>query len=261
MTNANTNTQANEAKVAAMVAIPPIELDATHGDLFGQIIFGTAKRALGGELGAELHKVYAERTLCDKTMYYVEGGYETAKECATDAYTTVKEIVVDGYESVKDWVTGNTQAKKDEKKAEESADAKAAANQAAANRARFAKHFDSVDRTVEYKKEWENGTGYFNHLITDKDLQTSLGIGELAKATDPHGRKMIIMQTSLGLLVIFARHNDDQTSFRVNADKDLVKEIEGFKEECTDAVVTSKGFDIIFGEADNFTLAQKLMAS
>jgi hypothetical protein len=258
MSHANTNNaQATEAEVAAMVAIPPIELDAKHGDLFGQIIFGTAKRALGGEIGAQLHKAYAERTCLDKVTYYTDSGAQAVKEAATDAYDIVKDIVVDSYESVKDWVTGDGKEKAS-KKAADAAES-AANNQARVNRERFNTHFEQIEKTLEYNAKWENGTGYFNNLVTDKDLQSTLEIGALARCTDAHGRKMIIMQTGLGLLVIFARHNDENTSFRVNADKDLIKEVVGFKEECTDAVVTAKGFDIIFGEADTETLAQRLM--
>lgn len=257
MSQTNTNAQATEAKVAAMVAIPPIELDAKHGDLFGQIIFGTAKRAMGGEIGAQLHKAYAERTALDKVTYYTDGGVQAVKEAATDAYDTVKEVVVDGYEKVKGWVSGDNKEKAAKKAA---ADTEAAANnQARANRERFDAQFEKIEQTLEYNAKWENGTGYFNNLVTDKDLQSTLDIGALAKCVDPHGRKMIIMQTGLGLLVLFARHNDENTSFRVNADKDLVKEVDGFKQECCDSVVTAKGFDIIFGEADTETLAQRLM--
>lgn len=257
MSQTNTNAQATEAKVAAMVAIPPIELDAKHGDLFGQIIFGTAKRAMGGEIGTQLHKAYAERTTLDKVTYYTDGGVQAVKEVACDAYDTVKDIVVDGYEKVKDWVSGDGKEKA-AKKATDEIEA-AASNQARANRERFNAQFEQIEQTLEYNAKWENGTGYFNNLVTDKDLQSTLDIGALAKCVDPHGRKMIIMQTGLGLLVLFARHNDDNTSFRVNADKDLIKEVAGFKEECSDAVVTAKGFDIIFGEADTETLAQRLM--
>jgi hypothetical protein len=257
MSQTNTNAQATEAKVAAMVAIPPIELDAKHGDLFGQILFGTAKRAMGGEIGAQLHKAYAERTCLDKVTYYTDGGVAAVKEVATDAYDTVKDIVVDGYEKVKDWVTGEGKEKAAKKAADDTESA--ANNQARANRERFNVQFEQIEQTLEYNAKWENGTGYFNNLVTDKDLQGSLDIGALAKCTDPNGRKMIIMQTGLGLLVLFARHNDENTSFRVNADKDLIKEVAGFKEECTDSVVTAKGFDLIFGEADTETLAQRLM--
>lgn len=260
MSQANTNnTQANDAKIAAMVAIPPVELDEKHGDLFGQLIFGTAKRAMGGEIGTNLHKAYAERTVLDKVTYYTDSGAQAVKEVATDAYDIVKDIVVDGYEKVKDWVTGDGKEKASKKVADEAEST--ANNQARVNRERFNAHFEQIEKTLEYNAKWENGTGYLNNLVTDKDLQGTLEIGALAKSTDTHGRKMIIMQTGLGLLVLFARHNDDKTSFRVNADKDLIKEVVGFKEECTDAVVTAKGFDLIFGEADNFTLAQKLMQS
>ena len=264
--NAQASNETNNAakatmadKLKAMSAIPPLKLEAKHGDLFGQLLFGTAKRALGGECGDVLATAYAERTICDKTMYYVEGGYAHAKEIAGDAYETVKEITVDGYEHVKGWFTGEN--KENAKKAEQDAAEAAANNQAGVNRARFEKHFDQIEKTVEYNAKWENGTGYFNHLVTNTDLQTSLSIGDVVKCVDPQGRKMIIMLTSLGLLVVFARHVDEKTSFRVNADKDLIKEVEGFKEECTDSVLTAKGFDIIFGEADSFTLAQKLMQS
>lgn len=260
-TNNAQATQAAQASMAdklkAMGAIPPLTLEKKHGDLFGQLFFGTAKRALGGECGDVLATAYAERTVVDKTMYYAEGTVDAVKDGAVSAYTTAKEIVVDGYETVKGWVSGSS---KEDAKKKVADDAETAANnQASVNRARFEKHFDATEKTVEYNPKWENGTGYFNHLVTNKDLATELDIGQMAKCTDPNGRKMIIMQTSLGLLVIFARHVDEKTSFRVNADKDLIKEIAGFKEECTDSVLTAKGFDIIFGEADTETLAQKLM--
>jgi hypothetical protein len=243
MTNA-TNTQAQA-----------IELDPKHGDLFGQIIFGQAKATLGGETGKVLAEAYASRTTMDKVSYYTNDAVDAVKEAsqatydaAKEAATAAKEGVVKGYETVKGWFSSD-------KKADEKTEP--AQGQAAENIARFNKIFDSIENTLEYNPAWANGTGYFNHVITDKALQTKLAINELGKSVDPNGRRMIIQLTGLGLFVVFAREAGDNTSYRCHVDDDILEEVDGLRDEIS-SVVTKKGFDILFGEDNNNTLGQRL---
>lgn len=243
MTNA-TNTQA-------------LNLEAKHGDAFGQLIFGQLKHTLGGENGKILAEAYASRTALDKVTYYTSGTTDAVKDLAGDAYdiakdgaTAVKDGMVKGYETVKGWFTNEQKTEKADEPPK---------GEAANIRARFTQIYNTIERSVEYKPQWANGTGYFNGIVEDTDLMTSMEIGEMVKSFDPtDGRAMIIILTALGLIVLFERYADKASSFRVNADEDLAEEVDGFREHCTQGVVSMKGFDILFGKDNTQNLGQLL---
>lgn len=66
----------------------------------------------------------------------------------------------------------------------------------------FQASFDKIETTIEFNKEWANGTGYYDHCVTD---ELHLVPGQLAKSEDEYGRRMIIVGTVFGNAVAFER--------------------------------------------------------
>lgn len=62
--------------------------------------------------------------------------------------------------------------------------------------------FDSINNTVEFKQSWSNGTGYYDNAVHDFEIT------EISKTTDPKNRKMILVPTPVGNVVVFERYTD-----------------------------------------------------
>lgn len=86
----------------------------------------------------------------------------------------------------------------------------------------FNEVFDKVTTEIEYDAAWENGTGYLNYAVHGGNAP-KLPEGELAKATDPDGRKIIIIGTRLGNIVVFERYSNkgDDAIYVTNAPSEL----------------------------------------
>lgn len=67
--------------------------------------------------------------------------------------------------------------------------------------------FASIAMTVEFDTEWKNGTGYLNGATGPK---FALPAGELAKAIDDSGRRVILVGTPIGNIALFYRYNDNR---------------------------------------------------
>lgn len=66
--------------------------------------------------------------------------------------------------------------------------------------------FCQITERLPFKESWSNGTGYFDGVMHDEELNECLNPGERACFVDPHGRKAIILKTRFGLAVIFERY-------------------------------------------------------
>lgn len=66
----------------------------------------------------------------------------------------------------------------------------------------FANHFNAITKTVEFKPEWNNGTGYMDGIVYDRFLEN----GEVAKTTTENNRRVIIVGTRFGNCVFFERY-------------------------------------------------------
>jgi len=67
---------------------------------------------------------------------------------------------------------------------------------------KWEKLFTKVTTTLEYKEEWNNGTGYFNHIL-DEDVKT------IAKfnTPEPNNRRGIVINVDgLGKVCVFERY-------------------------------------------------------
>ena len=62
--------------------------------------------------------------------------------------------------------------------------------------------FISTPTKVAYSEEWENGTGYFDYAV-----KANIGLrpGDMAVSEDPKGRRIILVGTCAGNVVVFER--------------------------------------------------------
>ena len=85
----------------------------------------------------------------------------------------------------------------------------------------FDAHFAQATVTLNFNPEWCNGTGYFDHAVT----LVKLNPGDMAKAEDPQGRKLIFIGTRFGTCVFFERYArkelDDQIRVVSNVPSEL----------------------------------------
>lgn len=68
---------------------------------------------------------------------------------------------------------------------------------------------------ITFNVNWNNGTGYFDNAVASYDAP-KLGLGEMGKATDNHGRHLLIVNTPVGNVVLFERFNDPLNSVIVS---------------------------------------------
>ena len=75
----------------------------------------------------------------------------------------------------------------------------------------FSAHFNKIARELPFDSAWNNGTGYFDALVT-ADI-ADLEVGEMAKSYtgDVNRRRIIVMKTVLGNVVVFDRYTDNAT--------------------------------------------------
>ena len=65
--------------------------------------------------------------------------------------------------------------------------------------ATFNAAYDRISNAVEFNPSWKNGTGYLDNAVHDKSI-------EVASTTiDDFGRKVIIVPTPVGNVVVFER--------------------------------------------------------
>jgi hypothetical protein len=74
---------------------------------------------------------------------------------------------------------------------------------------RFNRHYNRIATKVLFNKDWENGTGYLDGIVTDKALKESLKPGEMATSVDPHMRKIILIGTRAGTVGVFQRYGNE----------------------------------------------------
>lgn len=84
----------------------------------------------------------------------------------------------------------------------------------------FNQAFDRVTKTLEFKSEWANGTGYLDHVAEGPDAPV-LAAGEMAKSIDNFGRPMIIVGLPVGNLVVFRRYTKEDGIYTYNASSEF----------------------------------------
>lgn len=71
----------------------------------------------------------------------------------------------------------------------------------------FDKAFKNTSTVIEYSKEWANGTGYYNGAVRGKAAPV-LKSGDRVKCVSDNGRRMVIIGTKLGNVVVFDRYSE-----------------------------------------------------
>ena len=64
----------------------------------------------------------------------------------------------------------------------------------------FNRVFNSIEDVIEFDPTWGNGTGYFNYATT-----VPVEVGALKASRDTYGRRIILIGTRYGTVVIFDR--------------------------------------------------------
>ena len=68
----------------------------------------------------------------------------------------------------------------------------------------FATAFDSASKTVDYNSAWANGTGYLDFAVLGESAPVLIP-GETARSVCDKGRRIVIVGTRLGNVVMFER--------------------------------------------------------
>jgi hypothetical protein len=76
----------------------------------------------------------------------------------------------------------------------------------------YLKDPERVQHTLPFDPEWAGGTGYFEALIREE--LPSVKVGEVATSTDNYGRRLLIVKTRFGNVIVFERHSPDKDGQR-----------------------------------------------
>ena len=60
---------------------------------------------------------------------------------------------------------------------------------------------------IQFNPSWTNGTGYLDHAVKGEHAPV-LKPGQMVKATDPRGRRIIIIGTRRGNVLVFDRYSE-----------------------------------------------------
>jgi hypothetical protein len=77
----------------------------------------------------------------------------------------------------------------------------------------FTKAFEKISTTVEVKPEWANGTGYFDGVV-NASVEGLVSPGDLAKAVDGLGRRIILINTRFGNVAVYDRFSSGDAAAR-----------------------------------------------
>lgn len=72
----------------------------------------------------------------------------------------------------------------------------------------FADTYAAIKNVIEFNPSWKNSTGYLDHAC---NKEFALPVGKCAKTVDDFGRKVILIGTPLGNVVVFSRFSKDET--------------------------------------------------
>jgi hypothetical protein len=88
-----------------------------------------------------------------------------------------------------------------------------AANFVSGRTATFARIYDEA-RKIEFNPNWNNGTGYMDHAVAGLNAPL-LANGEVIACVtpSPNDRKLVIVGTPLGNVVVFQRYTDREDIF------------------------------------------------
>lgn len=83
----------------------------------------------------------------------------------------------------------------------------------------FNKKFE-ISNKIEFNPRWGNGTGYYDNAVSGEHAPV-LTPGEMVASLSDNNRKIIMVGTPLGNVVIFQRYNDNVSVYTCNVSRVL----------------------------------------
>jgi hypothetical protein len=117
----------------------------------------------------------------------------------------------------------------------------------------FTRAFDGIEATVEFNPKWTNGTGYYNKAV-DGDQAPSLTVGQIVKCATPapNNRRMILIGTQFGNVVLFDRFTNAERGVVVHNAPDEVKTlVGGMSSDLSDGTIRHLVGDVYRGTSHN----------
>ena len=81
-------------------------------------------------------------------------------------------------------------------------------------------------KSIPFMSTWANGTGYFDNAVKGKNAPV-IEAGTIVKSVDNFGRKIIIIGTRVGNVVIFERYTDPASTIVVSNEPKAINAILG----------------------------------
>jgi hypothetical protein len=106
----------------------------------------------------------------------------------------------------------------------------------------FHKAIEGVE-TIEFDMNWKNGTGYLDHAVKGEHAPI-LKPGQVVQSVDDYGRKIGIVGTSVGNVVVFDRFVDPENSVVVTNGPSKLEQLIGL----SDGSLYKRDIDLIFGD-------------
>lgn len=92
----------------------------------------------------------------------------------------------------------------------------------------FTYAYDGLSAVIPFNPKWANGTGYYDNAV-DGDEAPKLEVGQIVKCFTPapNNRRMILIGTQFGNVVLFDRFTDADKGIVVHNAPDEVKDLVG----------------------------------
>jgi hypothetical protein len=88
----------------------------------------------------------------------------------------------------------------------------------------FFRVWDKTEREVPFNESWSNGTGYFDAAVAGEHAP-KLGNGTMVRSVTPSGRKILIIGSRLGNIVVFQRYTNRTDVIVTNIPDDLREQL------------------------------------
>ena len=110
-------------------------------------------------------------------------------------------------------------------------------------------------KEIPYSKDWENGTGYFDGAVFGEDAPV-IPAGELVKSVSTGGRKIVMVGTRFGNIVLFERYTDEENNVVVTNQPQEIEKLFGCLVLNGNCSVSSQGIahltGLNFDEGSNY---------
>lgn len=120
----------------------------------------------------------------------------------------------------------------------------------------FNRAWAQITMKIEYRREWSDGQGYHGPIIHHRDFQT-LPVGAVLRSCSPGDRRLIIIKTQHGPMVVFERYMPDDKRgqhFAANAPEAIHALFnENFEEGGLIEPISAANLTAILGQSDVHT--------